>query len=580
MIFKDPLGAFRSGQHGIAVRTPQASDHNGAAGVYGNMPSTPADTPIAPRLPLYTGQAVYGPTPTGSGYVGPGDCYSALGYTYAPLSNGTQAQQYSPPGVLPNVPPKYAFNGESFAKAQNNHAPYQSLTRHPTGESDSGIDMGHPDISSGWSHGSESSTARSAEFPVTYAENPNLMLPGQNPPNPYWTEAQQNQSSERKPSVPSHTVPGYSTLAGSRIPDAVGHQVANQPQFYELHPQTPWVEEPEDDYFDVDSDDEAYDAKLPFGGTSSYNLGPLIAMSANHTNGGVRSMTNFLNEPNVLANYYPSYAASPLMDSHTARVFCHFITATAPTLTVCERRPSDPAIIFSGVPVPKSKRSLWSYTLPMLALTHQGLLHAMLALGSLHIAKLQQSPPTSSLKHYHYALRRVAKALRNPKKRKDAATLAATLLLGFYEITTAEHNKWNSHLSGARELVMDIDFAGITKKIRQQECRQEEIEAKSRYQMYNGHTSDYHPPYAPRGSGDFPAKEDQQLDENFISTIMGWKTKYNQYGQVIDDHDPAPASNERLAPQDVESFEIQCDLFWWYAKQDMYQSVVSGNRLL
>lgn len=204
----------------------------------------------------------------------------------------------------------------------------------------------------------------------------------------------------------------------------------------------------------------------------------------------------------------------------------------------------------------------------------------MLALGSLHIAKLQQSSPTPSLKHYHYALRRIGKALSIPKKRKDAATLAATLLLGFYEITTAEHNKWNSHLSGARELIMDIDFAGMAKKIGQQSCRQEEIEAKRKYQMHNDFINSYHQPYTGGVSGDFPTKDDRQLDENLISTLIGWKTKYNQYGQVIDDSDMGQASNEPLTSQDVEYFEIQCDLFWWYAKQDMYQSIVSGNRLL
>ena len=580
MIFKDPLGAFRSGQHGIAVRAPHVSGHNSASGIYEIVPSAPADTPIAPRLPLYRGQADYGPTSTGSGQVGPGNCYSAPNYAYAPVNNGTHTQQYSPQGVFPHSFFNHTFNGESFPNAQVNHTSYPSLTRHTTGESDSGIDMGYPDFHTGWNHGSESSTARSAEFPVTYAENPTPMLLGQNSSDSQWAEAPQNQYLERRPFVSPQTAPGNPTLAGTRIPDIVNYQVDNQYHFYELHSQTPWVEEPEDDYYDVDSEDEACDAKHPFGGTSSYNLGPLIAMSANHSNGGIRSMTDFLNEANVLASYYPSYAASPLMDSRTARVFCHFITATAPTLAVCERRSSDPAVIFSGVPVPKSQRSLWSYSLPMLALKHQGLLHAMLALGSLHIAKLQLSSPTPSLKHYHYALRRVAKALSIPKKRKDAATLAATLLLGFYEMTTAEHNKWNSHLSGARELIMDIDFAKMAKKIEQQSCRQEETEAKRRYQMYNGHINGHYQPYAHQASGDFPSMEDRHLDENLISTIIGWKTKYNQYGQVIDDSDPGPASTEPLTSQDVEYFEIQCDLFWWYAKQDMYQSIVSGNRLL
>lgn len=548
--------------------------------MYGNIQSTPADTPIAPRLPLYPGQTGYGSIPTANGQGESYDYYTGAP-EYVPLDQGANTQQYSPRGVFPHGYFHNSFSGEKFAKAQTSHAPHSTFIRHTTGESDSGIDMGLPDLPSEWSHDSGSSTARSAEFPIINAENPNPLFPEQNHLDSQWIEALETQVPDRKPPVTARTVPSYHTPNKIRVPEVLNHRIENHYQPYELPPQTPWVEEPEDDYFDVNSDDEDYDMKAPAGGTPSHNLGPLIAMSANHSNGGTRSMMNFLNEPNVLATYRPSYAASPLMDSQTARVFCHFITATAPTLAVCERRPSNTAVIFSGVPVPKSQRALWSYTLPMLALTHQGLLHAMLALASLHIAKLQRSSPTPSLKHYHYALRRVAKALGNQEKRKDVATLAATLLLGFYEITTAEHNKWNSHLSGARELVMDIDFAGISKSIEQQRCRQEEVEAKSRYMMHIGNTNGYHQPYVRRASDDFPTKEDRQLDENLISTIMGWKTKYSQYGQVVDEkNDPVHAFNSPLKPHDIENFEIQCDLFWWYAKQDMYQSIVSGNRLL
>ena len=400
------------------------------------------------------------------------------------------------------------------------------------------------------------------------------------PSNSSWSESPEIQKQVTRPTLSSNTHQSYPSLPEGTVQDTVKHQIIkSHNQSYGPPAYTPWTNEPEEEYFDVDSEDEDYGMQPAARGPLSYNIGPLIAMSANHSNGGTRSMTNFLNEPNVLATYRPSYAASPLMDPPTARIFCHFITATAPTLAVCERHPSNPSVIFSGYPAPKSQRALWSYTLPMLALTHQGLLHAMLALASLHISKLQRSSPTPSLKHYHYALRRVAKALGNQKKRKDVATLAATLLLGFYEVTTAEHNKWNSHLSGARELVMDIDFAGMAKKIENHRCRQEEAEANSNYQMHHGYSNGYQQSYLPRVSEDFAAREDRQLNENLISALMGWRLKYNHYGQVIDENDP-PASDQPPTAQDIENFEIQCDLFWWYAKQDMYQSIISGNRLL
>lgn len=335
------------------------------------------------------------------------------------------------------------------------------------------------------------------------------------------------------------------------------------------------VEDREDDSWDVDSDDENL-AMHGMATASSSDLGLMLALSASQNDRGIRSLHGFLNEPNVLSTYHPVFTASPLMDPQTARVFCHFVTATAPTLSLCERHPANPSIMFSGAPVPDSQRSLWTYTLPMLALSNQGLLHAMLALASLHIAKLQQTSPTPSLKHYHFALRRVAKALGQPAKRQDVSTLAATLLLGFYEVTTAEHNKWNSHLAGARQLVTGIDFVGMGQRLKAHKARMKMN--RSHQQYYDGSSSHGHPYNALPPSQD-AVNEDDVVDENLVSTIMGWKTSYNHYGRVLE-NEPRSANQKPLTPKEIENFEIECDLFWWYCKQDTYQSMVSGNRLL
>ncbi|KAL6717203.1 hypothetical protein ACLMJK_005118 [Lecanora helva] len=577
VIFKDPLGAFHRSQPGLAVRAPQDPSQN----VYGPAQPTPSETPIAPRLPMYTEHPAFG-QPV------PGDYYSAAGYPYNPepypASNQALGQHNIPHSVFSNGGIQHALDSGSLAKPQILPVTQPYLERREAGDNSNSTEAGYNNATNTWPHVSEPSTNQSAELPPMFARNPTMQLPAQIPQAHPWTQPFRVQYPGEGYATSPYITQAQPISAGGgahAAHDINGRRSDAPNQFYSLSSQNSWVE-PEDDYFDVDSDDDDndYDMKPVFGGPASYNLGPLLAMSANHSSVGIRSMTNFLNDSNVLASYHPMWTASPLMDSQTARIFCHFITATAPTLTVCERRPSNPAVIFTGAAVPKSQRALWSYTLPMLALNHQGLLHAMLALGSLHISKLQHSSPTPSLKHYHYALRRIAKALGNPKKRKDVATLAATLLLGFYEVTTAEHNKWNSHLSGARELVMDIDFAGTAKKIESHRCQQEAIEANSVYQMYNAKSNGYHQLYVRRPSEDFPAREDRQLNENLISTLMGWSLKYNQYGQIIDgDNDPPPLDTP-LTAQDIDRFEIQSDLFWWYAKQDVYQSIVSGNRLL
>lgn len=337
------------------------------------------------------------------------------------------------------------------------------------------------------------------------------------------------------------------------------------------------TEDREDDYWDVDSDEEITTAQGRMAASSSSDLGLMLALSANKSERGVRSLHSFLNEPNVLSTYHPVYTASPLMDSQTARVFCHFVTATAPTLSLCERHPANPSIMFSGTPVPTSQRSLWTYTLPMLALSHQGLLHAMLALASLHIAKLQQTSPTPSLKHYHFALRRVAKALAKPEKRQEVATLAATLLLGFYEVTTAEHNKWNSHLAGARQLVTDIDFVGLGKRAKAYKVQ---MAMNRKIQAYHGATNGYEHPFGGASPDQDLVLEDETVDENLVSIIMGTKTSYNQSSRVLEENEGLSAYIKPLSSKEMENFETQGDLFWWYCKQDMYQSMVSGNRLL
>ena len=337
-------------------------------------------------------------------------------------------------------------------------------------------------------------------------------------------------------------------------------------------------EDPEDDYWDVSSDEEMAVVDQHGASTAPVDLGLMIAMSANQRGKSFRSLTNFLGEPNVLASYRPTYAASPLKDPQTALVFCHFITATAPTISASERHILNSAAMFSGHPVPKSQQGLWTYTMPMLALHHQGLLHAMLALASLHIAKLQKGSPTPSLKHYHFALRKVAKSLSNPIKRNNIATLAATLLLGFYEVTTAEHNKWNSHLAGAKQLVMEIDFVGMTNRINASKRTAQAAEDK---RHFSGYTNAFVQPYVQHNKHYGFSESDQMLDENLISVFMGWKTRYNEYGQIIEgDAAPIPQSTKPVSQKEIDDYEAHCDLFWWYAKQDMYQSILSGNRLL
>lgn len=533
------------------------------------MSSVPVNTPLAPRF-FYGGQNGDRPNQqantsrTQARYYGNGR-YPSEGNLDSPSLVSPAQATYN------NRDFHHGIKAESFE-------PVSYPGFYPQSSGEHGIDSttNPPSLPHFWSHSSDSSGVLPAEFQAAFTEGPREAFPSQNRRNSQWVEPVEQYSPPRKPFQAPQSA--YRMPCSDTPQDVVNRQIQLQNLHYGLPAQAPWQEEPEDDYFDVESDDEDPALKPQIGNTVAHDLGPVIALSASKDNVGMRSMTGFLNEPNVLANYEPPYTVNPLMDPRTARVFCHFITATGPTLAVCERHPSNPPIIFSGVPVPKSQRALWTYTLPMKALKHQGLLHAMLALASLHISKLQGTSPMPSLKHYHYALKRVSSSLGSLKKKRDVATLAATLLLGYYEVTTAEHNKWNSHLSGARQLIMDIDFARMQRRI---EVHRNRHEARlHQHLMHNGDGNGFGMIFAPGVSDDIPSKYERHLDEELIGTLRGRYLRYNQYGQLESEDEPSSASEGPPTPHEIENFEIQSDLFWWYAKQDMYQSIVSGNRLL
>ncbi|KAL8999910.1 MAG: hypothetical protein Q9169_001316 [Polycauliona sp. 2 TL-2023] len=621
VIFKDPLGARPTGgtnRDTMSQFQPIATYHGPEA----------HHRPLQPRhdqLPL----PVIAPHPTQQEYqmwtvMKPCDIMAAY-----PPDRPYDASMYTSSDLPPQVLHKIAQRNCSLDRSpvtpeiDTFTAQHQALpTQHRLGhhaDHDSGIDVSCPEFRSEWSHSSTSSTTMPNTFvqahpnheltmsEAQFRDHPQALseVPFQSPAMASQQDAWQMPKVEPAPEQcwpsqiaklsrdcydPNQAMPtlkyipsfdqaahqDYGHLTASQNSDAthsnnnVSRWDPTAPAYYD-----PSLDDAEGDYFDVESDEEQGDQNDTMSEATKSNLGLMLAVSANQSDAGVRSFTSFLNEPNILSSYRPPYSASPLMDPQTARIFCHFVTATAPTLSIHNRHAVNPSALFTGSPVPAFQRSLFTYTLPMMALSNQALLHAQLALASLHIAKLQQTSATASLKHYHYALRRVAKAVGHPTKRREIATLAATLLLGFFEVTTAEHNKWNSHLAGARELILEIDFAGMTKRINAYKAETNLIKKGG---MYDYGQSQY---YSNQRRMSFDIlRTDKELDQNLVSTLMGHRSQFDKYGQVLDTDEPPSHYHIPLTPKDVEKFEIQCDLFWWYARQDMYQSLLSGNRLL
>lgn len=327
------------------------------------------------------------------------------------------------------------------------------------------------------------------------------------------------------------------------------------------------MEDESEDYYDVDSDDEMGDQSQVEG----FNQLSLIMASANYDERKLRSFTTHLNEPNVLASYRPSLGSSPLNNPKTARIFAHFIHSTGPSLSIFERHPTDSSIVL-GATVPSAQQGLWIYTLALKALEHPALLQAILAVSSLHIAYLQQVPSTVSLKHYHYALKRVGSAVGLPLRRKQVGTLAATLLLGYYEVVSADHSKWNNHVAGSAHLIREIDFAGTARDLRAHRRR---VNGRRRQAQRSG--SWWGMPGDVSEDDPFSEKE-SNVDEGLIGTLMGRVVNYDYFGGV--EEGKKQSSKKHFTRKDIENFRIQCDLYWWYSKQDAFQSFIGGNKLL
>lgn len=331
------------------------------------------------------------------------------------------------------------------------------------------------------------------------------------------------------------------------------------------------MEDDNDDPWDIEMELEESVQRAP--DDTQHDMSIMLSRHATQDLSRQKTFQTFLNNPNILASYRPSHATSPLTDEKSAQIFCHFVAVTGPCISIFERHAaaSSTSTFFNNIPVSSAQKALWTYTLPSMALSHPPLMHSLLALSSLHIAKLQQTSDAPSIKHFTYALRRVSKLIALPKRRNEIPTLAANLLVGFYEIMLADHSKWNIHLGGAKILVMEIDFAGMTRRLRRMR-----LEARAR--IAHASTFSYEEPIRIAGIPETLIQDkDWEIDEGLISNLTGYNVEYDKQWQVRT-NTPVPVGD--MSAKDIEDYKLRSDLYWWYCKQDIFQSMVSNNRLL
>lgn len=141
----------------------------------------------------------------------------------------------------------------------------------------------------------------------------------------------------------------------------------SQPRSGELEPtekDDSWVFDEESLSFDSDEED------VLINGLSNLNADNINAMFGSDFHAPldphgtqVRSFHSLPDE-NVLVNYLPSLADTPLNDAKTRGVFWYFVNVTAPSLNPYERNPSRP---FSSEPIARSDQHIWTCEPPLKA---------------------------------------------------------------------------------------------------------------------------------------------------------------------------------------------------------------------
>lgn len=124
-------------------------------------------------------------------------------------------------------------------------------------------------------------------------------------------------------------------------------------------------------------------------------------------------------------------------------------------------------------------------------------------------------------------------------------------------------------------MVSEIDFAGMTRHIKSQKAqkrREEDMKYFEAQRLGSGHKF-----YDDRLR--YQAYVDD-VDERLVEVLMGKRLRYDQFGQVLDDDEPQEDDGKQYSEKDLERYETQRDLFWWYCKQDAYQAILGGGPLL
>ena len=162
------------------------------------------------------------------------------------------------------------------------------------------------------------------------------------------------------------------------------------------------------------------------------------------------------------------------------------------------------------------------------------------------------------MQRYVWAFKHVHYCVGHPKKRLKITIIAASMLLSFYETLTADHMLWNMHLAGTRLLFEEIDFVTMTRQARR--IKREHLAQRQLGRIQRSSLA---------GLGYEERSDDSpDVDERIVSHLAGKEVNYEDQGDVQTCHTCIPNG------LNLGKFEVLKDFYWWYCKQDVYQSIM------
>jgi hypothetical protein len=132
--------------------------------------------------------------------------------------------------------------------------------------------------------------------------------------------------------------------------------------------------------------------------------------------------------------------------------------------------------------------------------------------------------------------------------------------------------------------IMDIKRRLRDKKLQASQNQQQDTMAGfvdgpfSSFGIYDHHFDQQQDPL--QGEMD-PLYHDWDLvDVSLLCVLTGRNIASDELGFVPSEHSKYPRSPGKLTEKDIDLYETLSDLYWWYCKMDVYQSVLGGTRLL